>query len=248
MPNLFQGEFIFLHSGEATDFKIDCDALTDEDLASIAKVISRNIKFSKVYPIPTGGERLAKALEKYGDPKYSAVLIADDVLSTGRSFKHFKFKLEKELNTLRVQSPYRPSGCPEIKGICIFCRRPEMKPDWVEAVFTMSINNIEPTNELTDEQQLVTLIEKSGIDLSFSFTEPEPLSEMEAKFFILGLCWHLTFKQPAEDRCAGLLEEIKTNQDFLQLVRKTYKDLQLAMGPHLRELFAKEYPTIVSDE
>ena len=89
--SLFQGEFIFLHSGEPTSFKIDCDFLSDEDIKQLAKVISKNIEFNAVYGIPTGGTRLAEALKAYIKPgesnKAETLLIVDDVLTTGSSFK-----------------------------------------------------------------------------------------------------------------------------------------------------------------
>jgi len=129
--NLFQGEYVWLHSHEATDFKIDCDALTDDDLVSLAKIISRKISFGRVYGIPRGGERLVKALEKYKSPYKNTILVVDDVLTTGSSFRQFRRQLEKELDITQ--------DIPEVIGICIFCRRPENKPDWVMSVFDMKI-------------------------------------------------------------------------------------------------------------
>src|ERR1700722_3264701 len=79
------GEFV-AHSGVTLPFKIDCDALTDADIATLAKEISRRTKFSVVVGIPRGGLRLAAALEQYCQPS-APVLIADDVLTTGRSME-----------------------------------------------------------------------------------------------------------------------------------------------------------------
>ncbi len=64
MSLLKQGEFT-LHSGEKSFFKIDCDFLTDEDIETLAFMVSKKIKFSGVSGVPTGGNRLKKALEKY---------------------------------------------------------------------------------------------------------------------------------------------------------------------------------------
>ena len=52
----------------------------------MAKIISKKIRFSTVYGIPTGGERLAKALEKY-TTENSCFLIVDDVFTTGNSME-----------------------------------------------------------------------------------------------------------------------------------------------------------------
>jgi hypoxanthine phosphoribosyltransferase len=139
--NLFQGEFLFLHSGDPTDFKIECDALTDEDIKQLAKIIGRRLEFSEVYGIPRGGERLAQALKQYETPATEIenregyvfgyppdhtvrLLIVDDVLTTGNSFR-------------AAHGHCARTWKGEIIGVCIFCRQPEAKPDWVHAVFSM---------------------------------------------------------------------------------------------------------------
>src|SRR5438045_760509 len=85
--NLFvDGEFTS-HSGIRLPFKIDCDALTDADIDTIANVISQRFNFSYVYGIPRGGERLASALRKYRIGNTKLTLIVDDVLTTGSSME-----------------------------------------------------------------------------------------------------------------------------------------------------------------
>lgn len=78
-----------LHSGRKSDFKIDCDALTDEDLAALAKKVSQShLRFREVIGIPKGGLRFAEALKPYcrrrGD-----ILIVDDVYTSGGSMRDF---------------------------------------------------------------------------------------------------------------------------------------------------------------
>ena len=96
---LFQlGEFA-LHSGDASEWKIDCDALTDDDWATLAYLIQDRCSFRKVVGVPTGGLALARALERYvikGDP-YLPVLIVDDVLTTGKSMQECKTELSESL-------------------------------------------------------------------------------------------------------------------------------------------------------
>jgi orotate phosphoribosyltransferase len=127
--NLFQGEYIFLHSGEPTDFKIDCDALSDEDIKQLAKIIARKVKFSKIYGIPNGGSRLALALEPYKTEDSNTFLIVDDVLTTGGSFRATESWVRRD---------FKWTG--EIKGFCIFARKPENKPAWVDSVFDMNLS------------------------------------------------------------------------------------------------------------
>jgi len=81
--NLLQLEKITLHSGKISDFKIECDSLTEADWDTLAYLGSRIVgNFSSVYGIPRGGIPFAKAMEKYvGD--MGPHLIVDDVLTTG---------------------------------------------------------------------------------------------------------------------------------------------------------------------
>ncbi len=77
-----------LHSGETSEFKIDCDSLTDADIEAIAYVMHWALpQFGRVEGVPRGGLRLAKALEKYCRPGWTRWLFVDDVLTTGESMK-----------------------------------------------------------------------------------------------------------------------------------------------------------------
>lgn len=113
--NLFQKGDFTLHSGYKTFWKIDCDALTDEDIDTLAFVVSLSLNFSKVVSVPTGGDRLAKALEKYCDGEDFGTIIVDDVLTTGKSMNEMREKY------------------PDALGIVIFSRGPT--PDWIEPLF-----------------------------------------------------------------------------------------------------------------
>ena len=85
--NLFQlGNFVS-HAGRELEWKIECDALTDEDWECLAKMISERCTFGTVYGIPRGGVKLQKALEKYADPKSPFRLVVDDVYTTGKSMR-----------------------------------------------------------------------------------------------------------------------------------------------------------------
>lgn len=111
---LFKTEEFISHAGLRLDWKIECDALTDEDLATLAKVGAKMVgEFGSVYGIPSGGLKFAKALHQYitpGGPR----LIVDDVLTTGKSMK----EVHREYND---------------KGLVIFARS---KPDyWIDAIF-----------------------------------------------------------------------------------------------------------------
>jgi orotate phosphoribosyltransferase len=107
-----------MHSGETSDFKIECDALTDEEIETFAMLIARRFKFTNVIGIPRGGRRIALALSKYRDrpPKQMQWLIVDDVLTTGANMDKHR-------------------GAPSDIGVVLFARGP--CPDWVHPVFQL---------------------------------------------------------------------------------------------------------------
>lgn len=123
MPNLFVKANIVLHSGQTTDWKIECDALTDEDVKTLCYLISVKVTFGCVYGVPNGGSRFEKELLQYAtrsarDP----ILIVDDVLTTGES-----------METAREQF----SNLGYTIGVVIFSRG--KCPDWITPIFQLMI-------------------------------------------------------------------------------------------------------------
>lgn len=91
--SLFQlGKFVS-HAGTELDWKIECDALTDDDWECLAEMIADRIMFHEVVGIPRGGNKLAAALQKYKlenkDDLETYRLVVDDVWTTGKSMKDF---------------------------------------------------------------------------------------------------------------------------------------------------------------
>ena len=72
-----------LASGRRARFKIECDALMDEDWLALAELIAARVAFSEAVGVPRGGVKLAKALA--GFATYGRRLVVDDVLTTGGS-------------------------------------------------------------------------------------------------------------------------------------------------------------------
>jgi len=119
--NLFQKKTFKAHSGSIEHFKIECDALTNEDIKTLAYIIARRIPFYDVYGIPKGGIRIANALEKYKDKNgHGYFLIVDDVLTTGNSMEEAKWKCYAN---------------PKITGVVLFARG--KCPDWVFPIFQL---------------------------------------------------------------------------------------------------------------
>jgi hypothetical protein len=138
--SLFNYGGYILHSGRETNFKIDCDHLMNEDMYSIAKIISLMIgRFSKVVGIgdreESGGRRLARFLKPY-ERFEGGLLIVDDVLTTGRSMEEFK-RNEEIKDARRRFAKYEEienDGKLAIQGAVIFARGP--CPHWITPLFT----------------------------------------------------------------------------------------------------------------
>lgn len=119
---LFQKGPFTSSSGSILDFKIECDTLSDEEIEIIAKIVADHDVFSKVYSVPTGGDRLANALQKYCTPE-GDILVVDDVLTTGASMEAKR----REVQALHPDEV--------ILGVVIFAR--DRCPIWIDAVFQM---------------------------------------------------------------------------------------------------------------
>jgi hypothetical protein len=115
-------ESIILHGGGTSHFKIDCDFLTDEDIATAARLILPRVRlFSQVHSIPRGGDRLAAEMTKYLSPQAHRVLLVDDVFTTGKSMAEARSHL---------------SGAIDSMGCVLFARYPT--PPWIISLFTMT--------------------------------------------------------------------------------------------------------------
>src|SRR5689334_8078409 len=79
--NLFQSGTFKLASGKKSRFKIEMDALSDEDWETLALIAIEHVlpPFREVHGVPRGGLPFAKALSCHVDPKASSRIICDDV-------------------------------------------------------------------------------------------------------------------------------------------------------------------------
>ncbi len=88
MKNLFQWGKFESASGRILDWKIECDALTQEDWDCIARASLPLIgEFGHAVGVPQGGMALARALAPHADPKSAILLLVDDVWTTGASMR-----------------------------------------------------------------------------------------------------------------------------------------------------------------
>ena len=87
MSDLFVNESFVGHSGVMLPWKIECDSLSDAEWEWAAARVAERIHIHSVYGVPTGGMKLANALEQYIKPSGEHLLIVDDVLTTGGSME-----------------------------------------------------------------------------------------------------------------------------------------------------------------
>lgn len=84
MPSWIEIADIRLHSGRESKFKIECDHLTDEEVAAMCPLLKKILPpFGEVSGVPRGGLRLEKALRPFVTK--GPLLVVDDVWTTGGS-------------------------------------------------------------------------------------------------------------------------------------------------------------------
>lgn len=112
---LFQRHNFVSHSGLLLSWKIECDALSGDDIETLAYLIGKSFQFSGVVGIPRGGLKLAEALKEYAGTGEN-MLTVDDVLTTGGSMEEMRQKIEQKCF-----------------GVVLFARGE--CPDWITPLF-----------------------------------------------------------------------------------------------------------------
>ncbi len=121
MPPLFRFGKFTLHSGEVSEWKIDCDALTQDDWDALAGMAASLVHpFGAVYDCGGASMQFAAALREYSAHN-SAPLVVDDVFTTGRTMQ-------------QVRMEVLPKGAAmSAKGLVVFARHEP--PPWIRAMF-----------------------------------------------------------------------------------------------------------------
>ena len=123
--DLFQSVNFKSHSGLNLTWKIEMDALSEQDWFTIKKIIMEiTPPFREAVGIPRGGVKLGDLLNEHatgkeGDP----ICIVDDVLTTGGSMEYFLSQYQ------RNRRPFTAIGW------VVFART--QCPPWVKALFQM---------------------------------------------------------------------------------------------------------------
>ena len=96
--NLFQKVDFKSSAGLDLSWKIECDAISDDEWECIATMImERANPFRSAIGVPRGGVKLAEILNEYGTGSYlDPVCIVDDVLTTGKSMEECRTKTIKD--------------------------------------------------------------------------------------------------------------------------------------------------------
>jgi len=203
-----QGDFT-LHSGARGNYFIDCDALTDEDWETLAKVTAERFTFGKVVGIPKGGLKLADALEKYKTEGTGVTLIVDDVLTTGKSMEEEKAK-HSEL----------------VSGIVVFARG--YCPYWIVPLFQMPIEKDEP--EPDESNVLITKGNEHTMEHREAIIQME--TEWQSKIGkiidvgneILELAWHGDYSNGNE--AFGVDEGRVRAKELLDVLELEWRELK----------------------
>lgn len=123
MSTLFQLGNFRLASGQETNWKIECDTLTDGDWQTLATIIAQRYEFGGVSGVPRGGLKLAEWLRPYITQGNRNYLIVDDVYTTGGSMNRMRDRL---------------GIVASVVGVAIFARAPIAAPNtWISALFRM---------------------------------------------------------------------------------------------------------------
>lgn len=120
-----------LHSGSISYWKVECDALTDEELEWFAKAISVTVEpFGWVIGVPTGGDRIAEKLERYCTTGSKTMLIVDDVLTTGNSMESFRKDVQEQYPDVNIV------------GATMF-NRTGIYIDWIRSIWYMNLITVD---------------------------------------------------------------------------------------------------------
>lgn len=121
--NLFQVGDFTSHAGLPLTWKIECDAITEDEWNCLATMIMmyQQEPFSRVLGIPRGGLPLQKAMEKYVTKGDHPWMVVDDVYTTGTSFRQF-------CTSKDTMWAFK---------WCVFARKPIPLVDGINALFTM---------------------------------------------------------------------------------------------------------------
>lgn len=131
MTTLFQRGSFTLSSGAKSGWKLECDALTDEDWDGVAAMVRQLIpQFKSVDGVPRGGLKLAERLIPF-TVDVGPHLIVDDVLTTGGSISQVRNDIMSRLHGEDPQ--FSPLG--KVQGVVLFAR--SQCPWWVRAIFQM---------------------------------------------------------------------------------------------------------------
>lgn len=157
-PALFQGGCFTLHSGQESDWIIDCNSLTDEDWQTLAHMAYRLLqktwaRFGIVEGVPTGGLKFAEAMRPFAScacghsrAAHEGHTVVDGFpeethCSRGCGCKAFRGEetiliVDDVLTTGKSMKEQRGKRIDAV-GIVVFARGP--CPAWIRPLFTCNV-------------------------------------------------------------------------------------------------------------
>ena len=156
--DLFQKVDFKSSAGLDLTWKIECDAISDDEWECIATMIMERAKpFRSAIGVPTGGIKLAEMLNEYGTGSYlDPVCIVDDVLTTGKSMEEYKVRAIKDeeerisicktftgVKRTRAEQDIITNGSKvDPVGWVVFARN--HPAEWISSLFYMAPNYRQP--------------------------------------------------------------------------------------------------------
>lgn len=130
MPLFQSGDFL-LHSGQHSAWKLECEAITLDEMKVIAKLLAERLPaFSRTVSVSEDSNNpatiLRGCLAQYAEETNKTLIVVDDVFTTGSTMSSARRKLQESY----VYSQYN------IMGAVIFAREPIF--DWIIPLFTLS--------------------------------------------------------------------------------------------------------------
>lgn len=124
MTDLFQSGNFKLHSGQERSWKIECDNLSNSEIATLVQMALPILPpFAELVSVPRGGDRIVRALTPFLSLE-GCRLIVDDVLTTGNSMEEIRKNLPLSTRTTW--------------GFVLFSCKPH-PAGWIVTLFTMGI-------------------------------------------------------------------------------------------------------------
>lgn len=127
------------HNDRRLEWDIDTNSLSEDDLKSAAFMLQAHLfPYAEVYSASDSSDAFAAALRIYADKRANSILIAQDVLRTGKSIQNKRVELVESLlrddKQMKGLDRNQETHLLKVQGAVLFCRG-QVLPRWVSPLF-----------------------------------------------------------------------------------------------------------------